>query len=144
MSVVARVIDDDEGIREVLRRSGTVAVLGAHPERRRPAYYVPAYLAERGYRVLPVNPGFVGEELFGELFVARLPDVEEPVDLVDVFRRAEHVPDHVPEILRMEPLPRVVWLQLGIRSDEAAEKLVEAGIDVVQDHCALAEHRRLF
>jgi len=121
----------------------TIAVVGAHGQMMRAAHYVPAYMATQGYRVLPVNPDFVGRELFGTPVVARLGDLEEPVDLVNVFRRSDAVVDHVDEVLAMRPLPRVVWLQSGIRNEEAAARLREAGIDVVQDRCTYADHRRL-
>lgn len=141
---MASLIDDDASIRAILERTKTVAVLGAHSERRRAAFYVPDYLAKRGYRCLGVNPKLAGERLFGETVVAALAELTEPVDLVDVFRRSSKVPRHLPELLAMDPLPKVVWLQLGIRHDATAHALVEAGIDVVQDRCTLADHRRLF
>lgn len=128
--------------KQLLATSPVVAVLGAHPDPTRPAHYVPAYLTEQGYDVRPVNPRQVGSELFGHPVVGSLVDVEGPVDLVDVFRRAEALPDHVDEILAMSPLPRVVWFQLGIRNDVVAEQLRAHGIEVVQDRCTLADHRR--
>ena len=141
---MASLVDDQAGIRSILERTRTVAVLGAHSESHRAAYYVPEYLHEQGYRVLSVNPTLAGDSLFGEPVVATLADLPEPVDLVDVFRRASHLPAHLPELLAMEPKPKVVWLQLGIRHDEIARALVDADIDVVQDRCTLADHRRLF
>jgi predicted CoA-binding protein len=120
-----------------------VAVLGAHTSPEKPAFYVPDYLAGQGYRIVPVNPAFAGKrEAWGEPFRARLDEIAEPVDIVDVFRRSEAVIDHVDEILAMQPLPRLVWLQSGIRNDDAAARLRAAGIDVVQDRCTLADHRR--
>jgi len=133
----------DDHAREVLESVRTIAVLGAHPQQSRAAWYVPDYLASVGYRVLPVNPAHVGEELFGARVVARLDELEEPVDLVDVFRRSDAVVDHVDEVLAMRPLPKVVWLQLGIINGEAAARWRAAGIDVVQNRCTLADHRRL-
>lgn len=132
-----------DAIRRVLESSRTVAVLGAHHQPARAACYVPDYLAEQGYRVLPVNPRLAGRTLWGQTVTSSLGELREPVDLVDVFRRAEYVPGHVDEILAMDPLPKVVWLQLGIRNDEAARRLSDAGLDVVQDRCTLADHRRL-
>ena len=90
-----------------------------------------------------VNPGFAGRTLWDHSFVASLTDLGEPIDMVDVFRRPEALMAHVPEILGMRTLPKVVWLQLGIAHAEFARTLREAGIRVVQDRCALAEHRRL-
>jgi predicted CoA-binding protein len=133
----------DEHAKRVLASVRTIAVLGAHPEASRPAHYVPEYLASVGYRVLPVNPAHVGRELFGKPTVASLANLAEPVDLVDVFRRSDAVMGHVDEVLAMEPLPKVVWLQLGVVNAEAASRWREAGIDVVQNRCTLADHRRL-
>jgi predicted CoA-binding protein len=130
-------------IRSILEQSRTVAVLGAHWEPSRPACYVPQYLADMGYRVLPVNPAGVGRTAFGNPFVAALADLGEPIDVLDVFRRSELVAGHTAEILAMSPLPKIVWLQLGIRDDAFAHTLREAGITVVQDRCMLADHRRL-
>jgi len=137
------IVERDEDLRWILGSAYTVAVLGAHPEPERPAHYVPAYLREHGYRVLPVNPRYAGQELFGEPVRARLDEIGEPVDVVDVFRAASRLEDHLEEILGMEPPPGVVWLQLGIQNDTFAERLTDAGITVVQDRCMLAEHRRL-
>jgi uncharacterized protein len=128
-------------IRRVLEEARTIAVLGAHEDPAKPASYVPAYLHERGYRVLPVNPVLRGKTLFGEVVRETLADIGEAVDIVDVFRRAEQLPAHLPDLLAMAPRPRLVWLQLGIRNDAVARALIEASIDVVQDRCTLADHR---
>lgn len=130
-----------EDIRRILAEARTVAVLGAHVEPAKPAHYVPGYLHGQGYRVLPVNPVFAGRTLWGETVRTSLAELRQPVDVVDVFRRAELLPRHVEEILAMEPRPRLVWLQLGIRNDVVARRLVDAGIEVVQDRCTLADHR---
>jgi uncharacterized protein len=129
-------------ILNVLERSRVVAVLGAHREAHRPAFYVPDYLHQHGYRVVPVNPGLVGQTLWGEPVRAHLTELGEAVDLVDVFRRPAAIDDHLADFLAMRPAPRVVWFQLGIRNDRVAAALVAAGIDVVQDRCTLADHRR--
>lgn len=132
-----------EHARRVLEQSHTIAVLGAHPERVRPAHYVPDYMAHQGYRIIPVNPGKVGQTLWGEPIRGSLAELDEPIDIVDVFRRSEAVPAHLDDILSMTPLPKVVWLQLGIRNDAVAKRLEAAGIEVIQDRCLLADHRRL-
>lgn len=119
-----------------------MAVLGAHDEQHRPAFYVPEYLASQGYRILPVNPHLVGRQLFGEPVRATLAELDEPVDLVDIFRRSQWLPNHVADILAMSPPPRWVWFQLGIRNDRVAQTLTAAGIEVVQDRCTLADHKR--
>jgi predicted CoA-binding protein len=128
-------------VREILTEARNVAVLGAHWQPQRAAYYVPEYLRSQGYRILPVNPDALGRELFGELVRARLSELDTPVDVVDVFRRADALSAHVGDILAMQPRPPVVWFQLGIRNDEVADALERAGIEVVQDRCTLADHR---
>jgi hypothetical protein len=127
--------------RALLARARVIAVLGAHDEPHRPACYVPEYLAARGYRVLPVNPVLVGRSLWGEPVCAQLTELALAVDIVDVFRRSDQLPAHLPELLAMRPAPGAVWFQLGIRNDAVAAALVAAGVDVVQDHCTLADHR---
>lgn len=130
-------------IRAILRQAKTIAVLGASSKSRRAGHYVPRYLHDAGYDVIPVNPEISGETLFGRDAVSQLSEIEVPVDVLDVFRRASHLPGHLDDILAMDPLPKVVWLQQGIRHDEVAAALIEAGIDVVQDRCMLADHQRL-
>ena len=137
------VLTSDEALRTVLETARTVAVLGAHPEPGKAAHYVPLYLHEHGYRIVPVNPVYTDRVLFGESPRASLADLDEQVDVVDVFRPAERLPAHVAEILAMRPRPKVVWLQQGIRHDEVARELAEAGIDVVQDACMMAMHKKL-
>lgn len=132
----------EPNVPEVLRGVRTIAVLGAHPRREKPAHFVPDYMARHGYRILPVNPVFGDRELWGEPFAASLADLDEPVDLVVVFRRSENVPDHLGDILAMEPRPDVVWLQQGIRHEATAARLRAEGIEVVQDACLMVEHRR--
>jgi len=133
----------DAQIREILVSSPTIAVVGIHTEPEKAAFYVPEYLHDEGYRIFGVNPRFAGEQLFGERVRAQLRDLAEPVDLVDVFRASRAVLDHVDDILAMSPLPKVVWLQLGIKNEEAATRLEAAGIAVVQNRCTLADHQRL-
>ena len=139
----AHLVDDDAGLTRILREARTVAVLGAKAAPREPAYYVPAYLQERGYRIIPVNTTLAGEKILGETTLAMLADLPEPVDVIDVFRRPEFLPGHAREILALPWRPRAVWFQLGIRHDGAAAELARAGIDVVQDRCMMPEHRRL-
>lgn len=140
---MAALLARHEDLARALREARTIAVLGASDRPERAGCYVGAYLRRVGYVVLPVNPALEGQELFGRRVVATLAELEEPVDLVDVFRRSSAVAGHVDDILSMQPLPAVVWLQLGVRDEASAQRLVEAGIDVVQDRCTLAEHRAL-
>jgi uncharacterized protein len=136
-------ITDDEGLRRLLREAKSIAVLGAKMGAHEPANYVPAYLAARGYQIRAVNPTLAGHRLFGEPVLATLADLAGPVDVIEIFRRPEHLPGHASEILALPWRPRAVWFQLGIRHDGAAGSLAEAGIDVVQDRCMMPEHRRL-
>jgi uncharacterized protein len=134
---------NDARLREILTGSPTVAVLGIHREPEKAAFYVPEYLHDEGYRIIGVNPLFTSETLFGERVRATLSEIGEPVDIVDVFRRPEMIPSHVADILAMTPRPTVVWFQLGIKHDDAAKQLEDAGIVVVQNRCTLADHQRL-
>ena len=143
MDWMTNLIDDDAGLARILRDAHTIAVLGAKREPAQPAFYVPAYLRARGYRVLPVNPTHIGERVFGEPVVATLADLREVPDVIEVFRRPEYLQAHAAEIIRLPWKPPVVWFQLGIRDDVAAETLARAGIRVVQDRCMMPEHRRL-
>ena len=133
----------DSDLREVFAETRTIAVLGAHTDPGKPACYVPDYLAAHNYEIHAVNPSFAGRTLWGHPCVATLTDLREPIDMVDVFRRPEALIAHLPEILGMRPLPRLVWLQLGISHAEFARQLRAAGIRVIQDRCALADHRHL-
>lgn len=134
---------DDAQLRDILTASPTIAVLGVHDEPERAAFYVPDYLHDEGYRIIGVNPQLRGQSLFGEPVRATLAEITEPVDLVDVFRRAELIPQHVEDILAMTPRPKVVWFQLGIKNDDVANILSASGIIVVQNRCTLADHQRL-
>lgn len=139
-----RVLDDDEAIRELLKQTRTIAVLGIKTEAQagQPAYDIPRYLVEAGFEVTPV-PVYYPEvtRILDRPVVRRLIDIDGPVDLVDVFRRAKDLEPHLDDILAARP--KAVWLQLGIRHDGFAERLARAGIDVVQDRCLMVEHRRL-
>jgi len=132
-------------VRAILSEARTIAIIGAHSSTGRPAFYVPDYLHSMGYRVLPCNPRLrtEGAELWGERVRETVADIDEPVDIVDVFRASDAVGLHKGEILAMKPLPKVVWLQSGIRNDPFAETLRSHGITVVQDRCTLADHQAL-
>ncbi len=139
----ANLIDDDAGLAAILREANTVAVLGAKASPAEPAYFVPAYLRARGYRIRPVNPKLVGRSVHDATAVARLADLGEPADVIEIFRRPAYLPDHAREILVLPWRPTAVWFQLGIRHDGAAAMLARVGIRVVQDRCMMPEHRRL-
>jgi len=134
---------EPDALRRILRESRTVAVLGANPKAYKPAHYVPRYLWGTGYALYPVNPTCAGRTLFGQTVVPSLRDLDVPIDIVLVFRRSERIPEHVEAILAMAPPPKTVWFQLGIRNEEAAKRLEEAGLEVVQDRCMLIDHQRL-
>lgn len=136
----------ESDLRRILTQARTVAVIGAHPNPEKPAHFVPAYLLEHGYRVLPINARRAGETFFGSAApcaLARADSLREQVDVVCIFRRSEAVAEHLDEILQMGPPPKVVWLQKGIRNDAVAEALRANGIFVVQDKCMLEEHKTL-
>ena len=127
-------------IGELLRRTKTIAVVGLSDSPLRPSYGVSAYMQSHGYKIIPVNPSIKGS--LGEKAVASLAEVEEKIDMVDVFRRSEYVPDLVDEAIRLK-VP-AIWLQEDVIHEEAAEKARKAGIFVVMDKCILKEHRRRF
>ncbi len=138
----ANLIEDSAGVREILRDARRIAVLGIKTEaaRGQPAYYVPEYLQKAGYEIVPVPVYYPNAtEIMGEKVYRRLADVPGQIDLVNVFRRSEDVLPHVDDILQARP--KAVWMQSGIRNAEAARRLAEAGIKVVQDRCAMVEHR---
>jgi uncharacterized protein len=134
---------DDTYIRGILNTVKTIAVVGVSANISRPSYFVFKYLLERGYRMIPVNPGLAGQHLLGRMAYATLTDIPEPVDMVDVFRASQHVLPIVVEALQMQPRPRVIWMQLGIRNDEAAELAETNGLKVVMNRCPKIEYGRL-
>ena len=140
----ANLITDPDAIARIVRECKRIAVLGIKTEAQRaqPAFYVPEYMARAGYDIVPV-PVYYPEvtEILGRPVYRRVAAVPGHVDMVNVFRRPGDIPPHVDDILAAHP--RVVWLQLGIRNEQAAETFARAGIQVVQDRCLLVEHRRL-
>ena len=133
----------DAYIRGILNTVRSIAMVGVSPKDNRPSHYAFKYLLERGYRVIPVNPGHPGKDLLGQRIHARLADIPEPVDMVDIFRATHSVPPIVDEALAMRPLPSVIWMQLDIRDDAAAAKAEAAGIKVVMNRCPAIELGRL-
>ena len=131
----------DAQLRSILERVRTIAMVGASPNWNRPSYFVMKYLQNKGYRVIPVNPGIAGETLLGETAYASLRDIPEPVDMVDVFRAARETPAIVEDAIAIGA--KVVWMQLGIKNDEAAAKAEAAGIEVVMNRCPKIEFGRL-
>ncbi|MCB4770239.1 CoA-binding protein [Ancylobacter sp. Lp-2] len=133
----------DAYIAEQLGRIRTIAVVGASPNPARPSHGVARYLAMQGFRVFAINPGQAGRDIAGLPTYARLADVPEPIDMVDVFRAPEYLLKVVEEALALSPLPKLIWSQLGVRDDAAARRAEVAGIAVIMDRCPAIEMPRL-
>jgi predicted CoA-binding protein len=131
--------DDDEELREVLRSARTIAIVGIKEDESEDAYRVPKYMQAQGARIIPVNPQVA--DILGEKAYDRLVDV--PIDLVNLFRAPENIPEHAREILALPTRPKADWMQLGIYHGAAAAELRAEGITVIQDRCIMVEHRRL-
>jgi uncharacterized protein len=133
----------DAYIRGILNTVKTIAMVGISPKDNRPSYFAFKYLLERGYTMIPVNPGQAGGEILGRKVHARLADIPDPVDMVDVFRAPQYAPQVVAEALALKPRPQVIWLQLGVRNDAAAAAAEAAGLKVVMNRCPKIEYGRL-
>ncbi|CCV06487.1 CoA-binding domain protein [Mesorhizobium metallidurans STM 2683] len=134
---------DNAYIAGILNSVKTIAMVGASANDVRPSYFVLKYLLAKGFSVFPINPGQAGKEILGRMTYSRLADVPEPIDMVDVFRGSAAVPGVVDEVLRLDPLPKVIWMQLGVRHDEAAARAEAAGIKVVMNRCPKIEYGKL-
>ncbi|MBM2294237.1 CoA-binding protein [Sulfitobacter pseudonitzschiae] len=134
----------DQLLKEVLKRTKVIAVVGVSTNPVRPSYYVARYLSLRGYRVIGVNPGAAGQMLFGQKIVAGLAEINAPVDMVDIFRKPDAVPAIVDEALEVLPDLRTIWMQIGVEHAEAAAKAEARGITVIQNRCPKIEYQRLF
>jgi uncharacterized protein len=137
-------VNDSRGISDMLRDTKTIAVLGIKPESHagQPAHYVPAHMQRAGYEVIPVPTYFPDvTEILGKRVFRTVAEIGRPIDMVNVFRRPSDIPPHIDDILAAKP--KYVWFQLGIRHDEAAQRLAEAGIKVVQDRCLMVEEGRI-
>jgi hypothetical protein len=133
----------DAYIRGILNTVKTIAMVGISPKENRPSYFAFKYLLERGYRMIPVNPGQAGKSILGQKVYAKLSDIPEPVDMVDIFRASEHALPVVQEALTLKPKPGVIWMQLSVRNDEAAKLAEAAGLKVVMNRCPKIEYGRL-
>ncbi len=133
----------DSYIRGILNAVKTIAVVGISSKDNRPSYFVFKYLQERGYHMIPVNPGQAGKDILGRKVYAKLADISEPVDMVDIFRASEHVLPIVQEVLTLDPKPKVIWMQLSVRNEEAAQLAEAAGLKVVMNRCPKIEYGRL-
>lgn len=133
----------DAYIRDILSTTKTIAMVGASANEVRPSYFVLKYLLERGYRVFPINPGLAGKEILGRTVYARLADIPEPVDMVDVFRNSEAAAAIIDEALALPNRPKTIWMQLSVRNDDAAARAEAAGVQVVMNRCPKIELGRL-
>ncbi len=133
----------DSYIRGILNTAKTIAMVGASAKENRPSYFAFKYLLERGYRMIPVNPGQAGQQILGQTIYARLADIPEPVDIVDIFRASPYALAVVQEALTLKPRPQVIWMQLGVRNDEAAALAEANGVKVVMNRCPKIEYGRL-
>jgi predicted CoA-binding protein len=137
-------INDSARIRELLSETKTIAVLGIKTEAQsdQPAFYVPSYMQNAGFKIIPV-PVYYPDvtEILGEPVYRQVAEIPDEIDMVNVFRRSQDIPPHLDDLLSKKP--KSVWIQLGISHDEVAEQLARAGIKVVQDRCLMVDHRRL-
>ncbi len=134
---------DSDYIRGILRSVKTIALVGASANEVRPSYFVMKYFLDKGYDVVPINPGLAGKTIFGQLAYGALADVPRPIDMVDIFRASDVAGDVVDEALKLDPLPKVIWMQLTVRNDEAAQWAEARGIKVVMNRCPKMEYGKL-
>jgi uncharacterized protein len=133
----------DSYIRGILNTVKTIAMVGISPKDNRPSYFAFKYLLDRGYRMIPVNPGQVGKDILGQKVYRNLLEIPEAVDMVDIFRNSADVPPIVEEAIALNPKPHVIWMQLSVRNDEAARRAEQAGLKVVMNRCPKIEYGRL-
>ncbi len=131
--------DSDAELKTILTKMNSVAVVGLSADPSKDSHRVAAYLKKNGYRIFPVNPAL--DEILGEKCYPDLLSIDQPIEIVDVFRRPEYLPEIAQQAVKIKA--KVLWMQLGIQNEEAAEIANKAGIKVVQDHCMMVEHRRL-
>ena len=134
----------DSHLRRILNRTRRIAVVGVSLNEVRPSYYVARYLSLKKFEVFPVNPAYAGQTVFGRKVHASLSDIGEAVDMVDIFRRPEHVPEVVDEALEAFPELQTIWMQIGVSHEAAAEKARARGVDVIMNRCPKIEYQRLF
>ncbi len=134
----------DATIRGILRAVKSIAIVGASNNPARPSYIVFKYLLERGFDVIPVNPRLTGQEILGAKAYAKLADIPRPIDMVEIFRNSADAGGVTDEALALDPLPKVIWMQLSVRNDEAARRAEARGVPVVMNRCPKIEYGRLF
>jgi predicted CoA-binding protein len=130
-------------IRDILQSVKTIALVGASANTVRPSYFVMKYLLDKGYEVIPVNPGLAGQKILGQTVYAKLADIPKPVDMVDVFRNSEAAGPITDEALALAAPPKVIWMQLSVRNDQAAARAEAQGLRVVMNRCPKMEYGKL-
>jgi uncharacterized protein len=135
--------DTDAFLHDILSTVKTIVVVGASDKESRPSYGVFGFLVGQGYQVIGVNPNLVGQRVHGAPFYKTLAEVPGVIDMVDIFRNSEAAGGAVDEALALEPKPKVIWMQLGVRNDKAAERARALGVKVVMNRCAKIEYKRL-
>jgi predicted CoA-binding protein len=130
-------------VRNILQSVKTIALVGASANEVRPSYFVMKYLIDKGYEVIPVNPGLAGQQILGQTVYASLGDIPKPVDMVDIFRNSDAAGPITDEALALSPKPNVIWMQLSVRNDEAAARAEAAGLQVVMNRCPKMEYGKL-
>jgi len=133
----------DELIRSILMSTKTIAMVGASANEVRPSWFVLKYLLGRGYRMFPVNPGIAGTEILGARVYGSLAEIAEPLDMVEIFRNSEAADGIVDEALALDPLPKVIWMQLSVRNDAAAARAEARGVQVIMNRCPKIEYGRI-
>jgi uncharacterized protein len=132
-----------DDLRGILQNVKVIALVGASANTVRPSYLVMKYLLHKGYDVIPVNPGLAGQELLGQTVFSSLHNCPKPIDMVDIFRNSDAASALVDEALTLVPLPKVIWMQLGVRNDEAARRAEDKGLKVIMNRCPKMEYGKL-
>tara|TARA_B100001287_G_scaffold120732_1_gene101758 strand:- start:21 stop:488 length:468 start_codon:yes stop_codon:yes gene_type:complete len=134
----------DRLLREILKSTKTIAMVGLSMNETRPSYFVGRYLHKRGYKIIPINAGHGGKNFFGQVVKCSIDEIDEPVDMVDIFRKPEAVPQIVDDSLAKLKGLKTIWMQIGIKHESSAQKARQLGLNVIEDRCPKIEHQRLF
>ena len=134
----------DRLLREILKSTKTIAMVGLSMNETRPSYFVGRYLHKRGYKIIPINAGHGGKNFFGQLVKSSIDEIDEPVDMVDIFRKPDAVPQIVDDSLAKLKGLKTIWMQIGIKHESSAQKARQLGLNVIEDRCPKIEHQRLF
>ena len=134
----------DRLLRDILKSTKTIAMVGLSMNETRPSYFVGRYLHKRGYKIIPINAGHGGKQFFGQLVKSSIDEINEPVDMVDIFRKPEAVPQIVDDSLAKLKGLKTIWMQIGIKHKSSALKARQLGLNVIEDRCPKIEHQRLF